>query len=61
MDLANLVKAMRDLATRVSHMGGSDPDVAAIASSLADLGQMAAAIGERILNLEGRFANERQA
>ena len=39
-------------------MGGSDPGVAAIASSLADLGQMAAAIGERVLKLERWFVNE---
>ena len=56
MSLENLVKAMRDLAARAGHMGGSDPDVAAIARSLADLGQMAAAIGERVLDVEGRLA-----
>ena len=54
-ELENLVKAMRDLAARAGRMGGSDPNVAAVARSLAELGQMTAAIGERLLNLEGRL------
>jgi hypothetical protein len=56
MNLESMVKAMRALAARAAHMGGTDPDVAAIARSLADLGQMAAAIGERVLDVEDRVA-----
>jgi hypothetical protein len=54
-ELENLVRTMRDLATRAGRMGGSDPNVAAVARSLAELGQMTAAIGERLLDVEGRL------
>ena len=55
IDLENFVNATRELAARAAHAGGSDPHLAAIAGSLADLGQMAAAIGERVLDVEHRL------
>ena len=55
IDLENLVNAMRELAARAAHAGGSDPNLATIAGALADLGRMAAAIGERVLGVENRI------
>jgi hypothetical protein len=46
---------MRRLATSSAHTGGADPDVTALARSLAGLGQMAAVVGERVLRLEKRL------
>jgi hypothetical protein len=55
MNLEDLVDRMRRLATSSAHTGGADPDVAALARSLADQGQMAAVDGERVLRLEERL------
>jgi hypothetical protein len=55
MNLEDLVNAMRKLAASAARMGGTDPNVAALARSLADLGEMAAALGERVLGVEDRL------
>jgi hypothetical protein len=53
--LEDLVNRMKGLAASSSRMGGTDPNVAALARSLADLGEMAAAMGERMLGVERRL------
>jgi hypothetical protein len=55
MDLEDLIDRMRRLAASSAHTGGADPSVAALARSLADLGQMAAVVGERVLRVEERL------
>jgi hypothetical protein len=55
VNLEDLVNRMRSLAASSSRMGGTDPNVAALARSLADLGDMAASIGERVLGIEKRL------
>jgi len=56
MNLEVLVDRMRKLAASSEHTGGADPSVAALARSLADLGQMAAAVAEQVLRIEERLA-----
>ena len=61
MNLEDVVNAMRKLAASSAHMGGTDPNVSALARSLADMGEMAAAIGERVLGVEERLRRLEQS
>ena len=60
-NMEDLINAMHRLAASASHTGGTDVNIAALARSLGDLGEMAAAIGERVAGVEERLMRLEQA